>query len=149
MTQVESRIDGASIESIDDQIGSLTVDPMSSLHGPYKDDKNECWARGRTVLFRNVFELYPTHEAALACLEQYSELELYQPFLFLETVDLINERRDAPARRILAKHPELGLSEWAYQHFIESLSKRLFRSLGGDIEKNEEDGRRVDRWLSR
>ena len=93
MAQIDNQIDVTSVESILDQIETVTFDPMSNFFRPYEnDDENEIWLRQRTVLLRNVFERYPSHEAALACLAQYSHLELEQPFLAAKTNDDLDAR---------------------------------------------------------
>ena len=88
MAQVQNLQTKHSVESIIDQIESVTFEPRSSFARPYDtDDENEIWIRQRSVLLRNVFERYPDHEAALACLVQYGFLELQQPILAAKTND--------------------------------------------------------------
>ena len=93
MTRVDNPTNDASVESVLEKIGPVKFDPQSDFAEPYdNDDKNEVWVRRRAVLLRNVFELYPADDAALACLKQYSELERRQPFLFLEAVDSLDSQ---------------------------------------------------------
>lgn len=168
MAKVEDRTDDSTVESILSKIGPVKLESTDALAGPHDDDdENEIWLRKRAIRLRQLFERFPSHEAALACLVQLEKLEKSQPFLFLEIEDPldtqefgitglcrpedfdneeyysdwleavapINKRHDARARRILTEYPELGLSEWAYQHLIRSLSRELFNTLGGDIKE--------------
>lgn len=115
MAQVENLQAKHSVESILDQIGSVEFNPMANFFTPYEsDDENEIWLRQRSVLLRNVFERYPSHEAALACLAQYSHLELEQPFLAAKT----NDDLDAKEFKITGLYRRFDannrkhLSEW-------------------------------------
>lgn len=91
MAQTEDRTEISSVESILREIGPVKLDSTDVFAGPHdEDDENEIWLRKRAVLLRQVFEHYPSHEAALACLEQYGLLEQYQPFLFAETLDSLD-----------------------------------------------------------
>lgn len=115
MAQIENQVDVTSVESILDQIGSVTFDPMTNFFTPYdNDEENELWLRQRSVLLRNVFERYPSHEAALACLAQYSHLELEQPFLAAKTDDDLDAKEfkiTGLYRRFDANNRK-HLSEW-------------------------------------
>lgn len=166
MAKVKDRTDDSTVESILSKIGPVKLESTDALAGPHDDDdENEIWLRKRAILLRQLFERFPSHETALACLVQLEKLEASQPFLFLEVEDPedtqefeitglyrpedfdneeylsdwreaiapINKRHDYRARRLLAEYPKLGLSEWAYQHLIRSLSRELFNTLGGDI----------------
>ncbi|MXW52811.1 MAG: TlpA family protein disulfide reductase [Gammaproteobacteria bacterium] len=92
MAQAENQQAQRSSKSILDRIGTVTFDPRTNFFRPYdNDDENEIWLRQRAVLLRNVFERYPSHDAALACLAQFSHLELEQPFLAAKTNDDLDE----------------------------------------------------------
>ena len=168
MAQIESRSSMTSLQSILDRTGPVQFDPTSNFARPYDtDEENEVWIRQRAVLLRNVFERYPDHETALACLVQYGFLELEQPFLAAKTNDdldakefkitglyrhfdinnrkhllewqkavvPINSRQDLRAARILSENPDLGLSEWAYQHLIRSKGMKLLDNKRRNIKK--------------
>lgn len=115
MSQIEGQLDTTSVESILDQIESVTFVPQPNFARPYDTDKeNEFWIRQRAVLLRNVFERYPDHEAALACLVQYGFLELQQPILAANT----NDDLDAKEFKITGLYRRFDvnnrkhLSEW-------------------------------------
>ena len=90
-------------------------------------------------LFLEVEDPVDTQEFEITGLyrpEDFDNEEYYSDWR--EALAPINKRHDDRARRILAEYPELGLSEWAYQHLIRSLSMKLFNTLGGgDIKEIE------------
>ena len=115
VAQPENRSNETTVESLLSKIGPVQFDPRSSFSGPYdNDDENEIWLRLRAVLLRNVFERFPSHEAALACLAQYGFLELEQPFLAAKT----NDELDAKEFKITGLYRRFDinnrkhLSEW-------------------------------------
>ena len=91
MAEVEDRPDDSTVESILSKIGPVKLDSTDVFAGPHDDDdENEIWLRQRALLLRQVFERFPSHEAALACLWQFGLLEQNQPFLFAETSDSLD-----------------------------------------------------------
>ena len=88
MANVEDRTDDSTVESILSKIGPVKFKSTNVFAGPHdNDDENEVWLRKRAILLRQLFERFPSHEAALACLTQFGLLEINQPFLFAETSD--------------------------------------------------------------
>ena len=66
---------------------TIPLDPLP----PYDDpDENELWIRRRAVLTRTLYEKYPEHEAALACIHEYWMLMNLQPHLFLSVNDILH-----------------------------------------------------------
>ena len=77
-----------------DEIGRFTTTiPLGPI--PPSDDpkENELWIRRRAVLTRALFEIYPEHEAALACIHEYWMLMDMQPHLFFSVGDHLSDRR--------------------------------------------------------
>ena len=91
MTQAKNKNTEQTLETVLQKIGPISFDPLTDpmkIAGPTDDiAENEVWVRERAIHFRQVYENYPNHEAALACLYQHSQLERTQPFLFATNSD--------------------------------------------------------------
>lgn len=94
MSAIQSQSSKATLDAILEKIGPIKFKPPLNLAGPHDtDEENEVWAREKAIQFRNVFERYPDHEAALSCLEQHAELEMEQSFLFAKVHDDLDAKK--------------------------------------------------------
>ena len=67
---------------------TIPLDPVPPSNDP---NENELWIRRRASLTRAVFERFPDHEAALACIQEHWMLMEMQPHLFLSIQDQIDD----------------------------------------------------------
>lgn len=88
----ETLTDQRSVQELLSAIGKFkTTIPLDPV--PPSDDRvaNEIWIRRRALLTRAVFERFPDHEAALACIHEYWMLLEKQPHLFVSIQDRIDD----------------------------------------------------------